>query len=168
MLNPKKMANTLSSTTCDRLSDAVSPCGAKIVQTHNTFVHPCYGEVGVRVNPNLKDFFPTFFDSSDIVLSQPVVTCTFFFISFTFFICCFYFSHILAFQLEVDEWQPLFTAYQKSWEQVKHILQHWDLARGLLLVPLPDDEPSLVPREGATRKQVNIGPIWPSSWRICH
>lgn len=86
------MANALSSTKCYHLPDAVSPLCAKIVLTCNTLVHPCDGEVGVGVNPNLKDFLPAFCDSSDIVLSQPVVSCKFCFINFILSICYFYFS----------------------------------------------------------------------------
>lgn len=54
----------------------------------------------------------------------------------------------------MDERQSQFTAYQKSCEQVEHILQHWDLARGLLLVPVPDA--LLPPHDGATKRQVEI------------
>lgn len=37
---------------------------------------------------------------------------------------------------------------------MEHILQHWDLARGLLLVPLPDA--LLTHHDGATKRQVKI------------
>lgn len=54
----------------------------------------------------------------------------------------------------VDERQSQFTAYQKSCDQVEHILQHWDLARGLLLVPLPDA--LLMHHDGTSKRQVDI------------
>lgn len=52
----------------------------------------------------------------------------------------------------VDERQSQFTAYQKSCEQVEHILLHWDLARGQLLVPLP--EALLMHPDGTSKRQV--------------
>lgn len=54
----------------------------------------------------------------------------------------------------VDERQCQFAAYQKSCEQVEHILQHWDLVRGLLLVPLPDA--LLMHHDGTSKRQVQI------------
>eukprot|EP00066_Takifugu_rubripes_P027985 XP_011617251.1 PREDICTED: hydrocephalus-inducing protein homolog [Takifugu rubripes] len=56
--------------------------------------------------------------------------------------------------LMVDERQSQFTAYQKSCDQVEHILQHWDLARGLLLVPLPDA--LLMHHDGTSKRQIPV------------
>lgn len=62
----------------------------------------------------------------------------------------------------MDERQSQFIAYQKSCEEVKHILQHWDLARGLLLIPIPEKEASLVPPNVTPKKQVHfvLDPLW--------
>ena len=125
------------------------PFGAKIALTHNTFVHTCDGNILVFPPP-----------SSIIVIlccNELLWVANYFVLSASF---CLH-AVCIFFKLEVDDWQPLFTAYEKSCEQVKHILQHWDLAHGVLLVPLPDNEPSLVPREAASKKQVDMG-------LICH
>ncbi|XP_062413858.1 hydrocephalus-inducing protein homolog [Pungitius pungitius] len=53
----------------------------------------------------------------------------------------------------VDELQCQFAVYEQTQQQVDHILQHWDRARGLLLVPLPGDEAAPVPEDAPTEKQ---------------
>ncbi|XP_031731518.1 hydrocephalus-inducing protein homolog isoform X1 [Anarrhichthys ocellatus] len=50
----------------------------------------------------------------------------------------------------VDELQSQFSAYEQSQGQVEHILQHWDRARGLLLVPFPGEE------DAPTEKQTAV------------
>ncbi|KAM8849594.1 hydrocephalus-inducing protein homolog isoform 2-T2 [Spinachia spinachia] len=57
----------------------------------------------------------------------------------------------------VDELQSQFSVYEQTQEQVDHILQHWDRARGLLLVPLPGDEAPAVPEDAPTEKQTAVG-----------
>lgn len=54
-----------------------------------------------------------------------------------------------AIQSSVDVLQSQFSEYELSQEQVEHILQHWDRAQGLLLVPLPSEE-------GPPDKQVSV------------
>ncbi|XP_062413865.1 hydrocephalus-inducing protein homolog [Pungitius pungitius] len=57
----------------------------------------------------------------------------------------------------VDELQCQFAVYEQTQQQVDHILQHWDRARGLLLVPLPGDEAPPVPEDAPTEKQTAVG-----------
>ncbi|XP_049928998.1 hydrocephalus-inducing protein homolog isoform X2 [Epinephelus moara] len=58
----------------------------------------------------------------------------------------------------MDELQSQFTSYEQSQEQVEHILQHWDRAQGLLLVPLPSEEaPPLMSEEATAEKQTPVG-----------
>ncbi|GAA6221266.1 hydrocephalus-inducing protein homolog [Lates japonicus] len=57
----------------------------------------------------------------------------------------------------VDELQSQFSAYEQSQMQVEHILQHWDRAKGLLLVPLPSEEPPTVSEDAQTDKQSPVG-----------
>lgn len=59
------------------------------------------------------------------------------------------------FQSSVDELQSHFIAYEQIQEQVEHILQHWDLDQGLLLVPLPSEETLPVPEDASAEKQVS-------------
>ncbi|KAG7229797.1 hypothetical protein INR49_012446 [Caranx melampygus] len=56
----------------------------------------------------------------------------------------------------VDELQSQFIAYEQTQVQVEHILQHWDRAQLLLLVPLPSDEAPPVSEEPPTEKQQEI------------
>ncbi len=60
---------------------------------------------------------------------------------------------LLPVQSSVDELQSQFSAYEQSQEQVEHILQHWDRAQGLLLVPLPSEEGP--PEDPSTEKRVS-------------
>nr|XP_046249402.1 hydrocephalus-inducing protein homolog [Scatophagus argus] len=53
----------------------------------------------------------------------------------------------------VDELQSQFCAYEQIQKQVEHILQHWDRAQGLLLVPVPSEEAPLVSDDATTGKQ---------------
>ncbi|XP_035521672.1 hydrocephalus-inducing protein homolog [Morone saxatilis] len=55
----------------------------------------------------------------------------------------------------VDELQFQFIAYEQSQEQVEHILQHWDRAQGLLLVPFPNEE--TFSDEAITGKHTPVG-----------
>ncbi|XP_029289106.1 hydrocephalus-inducing protein homolog [Cottoperca gobio] len=57
----------------------------------------------------------------------------------------------------VDELQSQFSVYEQSQEQVKHILQHWHRARGLMLVPLPREEAPLASEDATTGKQTPVG-----------
>ncbi|XP_026221932.1 hydrocephalus-inducing protein homolog [Anabas testudineus] len=57
----------------------------------------------------------------------------------------------------VDESHSHFIAYEQIQEQVEHILQNWDLAQGLLLVPLPSEETLPVPEEAPAEKQSPVG-----------
>ncbi|XP_070763174.1 hydrocephalus-inducing protein homolog [Enoplosus armatus] len=52
---------------------------------------------------------------------------------------------------------PPIIAYKQSQEQVEHILQHWDRAKGLLLVPLPSEEGPPVSEDAITEKQTPVG-----------
>ncbi|KAM7396206.1 hypothetical protein PAMP_019263 [Pampus punctatissimus] len=54
----------------------------------------------------------------------------------------------------VDELQCRFSAYEQSQTKVEHILQHWDRAQGLLLVPLPNEESPPGTEDVSTEKQV--------------
>ncbi|XP_034061831.1 LOW QUALITY PROTEIN: hydrocephalus-inducing protein homolog [Gymnodraco acuticeps] len=51
-----------------------------------------------------------------------------------------------------DELQSQFSAYEKIQEQVEHILQHWDRAQSLLLLPLPTEEAPLSSEDIAAEK----------------
>lgn len=57
-------------------------------------------------------------------------------------------------QSSVDELQSRFNVYERSQAQVDHILQYWERALGLLLVPLPADENLSVSEEVPSEKQV--------------
>ncbi|XP_076588631.1 hydrocephalus-inducing protein homolog [Chaetodon auriga] len=57
----------------------------------------------------------------------------------------------------LDELQSQFRVYEQSQEQVEHILQHWDRAHGLLLVPFPSEEAALVSEDATTEKQTPVG-----------
>ncbi|XP_028440234.1 hydrocephalus-inducing protein homolog [Perca flavescens] len=52
----------------------------------------------------------------------------------------------------VDELQSQFSVYEQSQDQVEHILQNWDRAQGLLLVPLPIEEAPVVSEDATTEK----------------
>ncbi|KAM7413943.1 hypothetical protein PAMA_018980 [Pampus argenteus] len=54
----------------------------------------------------------------------------------------------------VDELQCQFSAYEQSRAQVEHILQHWDRAQGLLLVPLLNEESPPGTEDVSTEKHV--------------
>lgn len=58
------------------------------------------------------------------------------------------------FQSSVDESDSHFIAYEQIQEQVEHILQHWDLAQGLLLLPLASEETLPVSEDAPAEKQV--------------
>ncbi|XP_077955507.1 hydrocephalus-inducing protein homolog isoform X2 [Gasterosteus aculeatus] len=60
-------------------------------------------------------------------------------------------------QSVVNELQSQFSVYEQTREQVDHILQHWDRARGLLLVPLPGDEAPPVFEDAQTVKKTAVG-----------
>ncbi|KAA8590532.1 hypothetical protein FQN60_014466, partial [Etheostoma spectabile] len=51
-----------------------------------------------------------------------------------------------------DELQSQFTVYEQSQDQVEHILQNWDRAQGLLLVPLPTEEAPAGSEDATTEK----------------
>ncbi|KAM9351908.1 hydrocephalus-inducing protein homolog [Symphorus nematophorus] len=60
-------------------------------------------------------------------------------------------------QSSVDELQSRFSVYEQTQEKVVHILQHWDRAQGLLLVPVPGEEDPLLSKDATTEKQTPIG-----------
>ncbi|XP_042266839.1 hydrocephalus-inducing protein homolog isoform X2 [Thunnus maccoyii] len=57
----------------------------------------------------------------------------------------------------VDELQCQFSAYEQSQAQVEHILQNWDRAQGVLLVPLPSEEAPVATEDVPTEKQTPVG-----------
>ncbi|KAM9351917.1 LOW QUALITY PROTEIN: hydrocephalus-inducing protein homolog [Symphorus nematophorus] len=57
----------------------------------------------------------------------------------------------------LDELHSQFSVYEQTQEKVVHILQHWDRAQGLLLVPVPGEEEPLVSKDATTEKQTPIG-----------
>lgn len=61
----------------------------------------------------------------------------------------------------VDELQSQFSVYEQSQDQVEHILQNWDRAQGLLLVPLPIEEAPAVSEEAITEK------VWFADFQLC-
>ncbi|XP_029378255.1 hydrocephalus-inducing protein homolog [Echeneis naucrates] len=52
----------------------------------------------------------------------------------------------------VGELQSQFIVYEQSRAEVEHILQYWDRAQGVLLVPLPSGEAPPVPEDAPTEK----------------
>ncbi|KAK5867885.1 hypothetical protein PBY51_012341 [Eleginops maclovinus] len=56
-----------------------------------------------------------------------------------------------------DKLQSQFSAYEKIQEQVQHILQHWDRAQGLLLLPLPAEEAPPGSEEATAEKHTPVG-----------
>ncbi|KAI3370851.1 hypothetical protein L3Q82_007368 [Scortum barcoo] len=66
-------------------------------------------------------------------------------------------QHCPQIESSVDELQSQFSAYEQSHQLVEHILQHWDRAQGLLLVPLPAEEGPPVSEDATTEKQTPVG-----------
>ncbi|XP_075998117.1 hydrocephalus-inducing protein homolog [Genypterus blacodes] len=60
-------------------------------------------------------------------------------------------------QSSVDELQSRFIVYERSQAQVHHILQHWERAQGMLLVPLLGDEIPPMSEEMPPEKQTIVG-----------
>lgn len=58
-------------------------------------------------------------------------------------------------QTGADELQLQFNVYEQSQEQVEHILQHWDRALLLLLVPIPSEDAQMASEEAVSEKRVS-------------